>query len=219
MAQVEADGQPKTVPQGGFLDDLARGTPTPGGGSASAFSTAASAALVAMVARLTVGKKKYADVETKMWSIIERADALRQELTTAIEEDASAFQQYLTAVRLPKDTDDQQVERDRAIQQATQTTIQVPLRVAEKAVEVLGLGIQVASSGNLNAISDAGSAAALAQAGLTGAGLNVRINCQNLIDQSSAAAYLSQISALDTQANLLANELKRILIDRGNLNL
>ena len=84
----------------------------------SAFAGAAAAALVAMVARLTVGKKKYADVEPQMWHSIERADALRPELTAAIDEDAGAFQAYLTANRLPKDTPEQQAARDQAVEQA-----------------------------------------------------------------------------------------------------
>ncbi len=203
--------------ESGFLDDLARGTPTPGGGSASAYSAAAAAGLVAMVARLTVGKKKYADVETKMWAAIEHADSLRQELTAAIAEDSAAFEDYLAAVRLPKDSDEQQAIRERAIQQATVATIRMPLKVAQKAVEVLGLALQMAALGNTNAISDAGSAAALARAALTGAGLNVRVNCLTLANSSASRAYLDQIRSLDVQADLVENELKRILVERGHL--
>jgi len=90
--------------------------------------------------------------------------------------------------------------------------------VAHTAIEVLGLAVQVASLGNLNAISDAGSAAALAQAALTGAGLNVRINCLNLTNQSAAADFLRQISSLDDQATMLANEIKKQMVERGRLS-
>jgi len=219
MSQALTSSQSAPALEESFLDDLARGTPTPGGGSASAYAGAAAAALVAMVARLTVGKKKYAEVETQMWSVIERAEILRRELTDLIREDSAAFQGYLAAVRLPKDTQEQQAIRDQAIQAATRTTIQVPLQVAHKATEVYGLALQVASLGNLNAISDAGSAAALAQACLTGAGLNVRINCLNLDDPTASSAYLAQITSLDNQAALLANELQQVLIKRGHLSL
>jgi glutamate formiminotransferase/formiminotetrahydrofolate cyclodeaminase len=203
----------------GFLDELSRGTPTPGGGSASAFAGASAAALVAMVARLTLGKKKYAAVESLMWTLIEQADALRQELTIAIEQDAAAFDEYLAAVRLPRETSEQLAHREQALQAATQRVIQVPLQVAHQAVEVLGLAQQVAAKGNLNAISDAGTAAALAQAALSGAGLNVRLNCQSLADPVAAQDFGAQIAALDGQAALLADQIKRALAERAKLTL
>ena len=95
----------------------------------------------------------------------------------------------------------------------------MPLQVAHKATEVYALALQVASTGNLNAISDAGSAAALAQACLTGAGLNVRINCLNLADAAAASAYQAQVTSLDNQVALLANELRQVLVNRGHLSL
>ncbi len=217
MASALGAAEPKPVLQTGFLDDLARATPTPGGGSASAFGGAAAAALVAMVARLTVGKKKYADVEPRMWQIIEQADALRQALTAAIEEDAAAFDAYLAASKLPKDTPEQQSAREQAVQAATQGAIRVPLGVASKAVEVLRLALEVARTGNLNAISDAGSAAALARASLTGAGLNVRINCLNLADDAAKTEFLRALHELDCQADEIEAAMKQVLVERGRL--
>ena len=102
-----------------FLDRLAAGTSTPGGGSAAAYTGAAGAALVAMVARLTVGKKKYAAVESQMWALLEKAEELRRSLTQAVEQDAAAFEGYLQAVRLPRNTPQEQEVRAAALEKAT----------------------------------------------------------------------------------------------------
>jgi glutamate formiminotransferase / formiminotetrahydrofolate cyclodeaminase len=200
-----------------FLDDLARATPTPGGGSASAFTAAAAAALVSMVARLTVGKKKYADVEASMWALVEQSETLRKELTIAIDEDAAAFQSYLTASKLPKDTPDQQAARDVAVQQATRDAIDVPAKVAHISVSVMELALQAANQGNLNAISDAGSAVALARAALTGAGLNVRINCLNLKDPAAVQIHKDSLTALEQRAAEIETQLRQALSGRGNI--
>lgn len=219
MAQASQEALAAPAGQSSFLDDLARGTPTPGGGSAAAFSAAAAAALVAMVARLTVGKKKYADVEGEMWQTIEKADHLRAELTAAIDEDAAAFQAFLAASRMPKDTPEQQTLRDQALEEATLGAIQVPRTVARRSVELMHLAVQVAQKGNVNAISDAGSAAALARAALTGAGLNVRINCLNLQDRAVVDSLLSELASLEAQAVQAEAAMKLVLSERGKLQL
>ena len=105
-AQTGSEGSNQTA-EPSFIDQLAAGTPTPGGGSASAFTGAEAAALVAMVARLTVGKKKYAAVEPQMWEVISQADSLRAELAACVAEDSAAFEDLMAAMRLPKDTEDQ----------------------------------------------------------------------------------------------------------------
>lgn len=197
-----------------FLDQLASGTPTPGGGSASAYAGASAAALVAMVARLTVGKKKYAGVESQMWALIEQADDLRTALTQAIATDAAAFDAILAAVRLPKNSPEEQAARATAMEQATLHAIEVPLYTAELAVRVLDLASKAAAMGNLNAISDAGTSAALARAALTGAGLNVRINCQSLQDQSSAAPFMARLAELEAAALECEKSVQAALCDR-----
>lgn len=209
--------QPAQPVEESFLEALAKGTPTPGGGSAAAHAGAAAAALVSMVCRLTTGKKKYAAVEARMWQMIDEAETLRARLTAAVKEDAQAFEQYMQAVRLPKDTPEQQAERDAAVQAATQATILAPMAVSRMAVEALRLAVEAARSGNSNAISDAASGAALARASLTGASLNVRINCPNMSDQAQAQEYLARIRKLQDEAAGLESELERILLERGNL--
>ncbi len=215
-SQSQGSQLPETV-EARFLDALAKGTPTPGGGSAAAHAGAAAAALVAMVARLTTGKKKYAGVEGRMWEIVEAAEGLRHDLTGAVARDSAAFEAYIAAIRLPKETDEQQAIRATALEQATQETIQVPLGVSKQAVDVLRLALEVAQTGNVNAISDAASGAALARAALTASSLNVRINCPNLADQSATSAYLEQIRQLESEAGALEDKLRQTLAERGRL--
>jgi glutamate formiminotransferase/formiminotetrahydrofolate cyclodeaminase len=212
MAPVEAKPNPYI-----FLDDLAAGTPAPGGGSAAAYSGAASAALCAMVARLTVGKKKYAAVEPQMFECIDEAETLRADFTALVEKDAAAFNEILTAFKLPKDTPEQQQAQSEAVEKATLHAMEVPLETALKAVQSIRLALRLAELGNLNAISDAASGAASARAALTAAGLNVRINAKGLQDQAVAAKFIAEVRVLEGEADDLAAALRIILEERGGI--
>lgn len=202
-----------------FLDALASGNSTPGGGSAAAFSGAMAASLVAMVGLVTIGKKKYADVEVEMQQMVEEAMQLQAEMRAAVKKDAESFELYLQAVRLPKGTEQEKAERDRAIKAASIYAAEVPLQVGRKALEILKLACKAAESGNLNAISDAASAAAQAQAALEAAGLNVRINLLGIKKQAEPARMLEEIVSLEEQAAELKAALKVVLNLRGGLNL
>jgi glutamate formiminotransferase/formiminotetrahydrofolate cyclodeaminase len=208
-----------TPPPFDFLEALAAGTPTPGGGSAAAYSGAAGAGLIAMVARLTIGKQKYASVESLMQDILKRAEELRADLTAAIQRDADAFSTVLEAYMLPRGTQDQKSARSQAIQEATLGAAYVPLEVGSKAVEVLELAVQVVAEGNLNAISDGATGAALARAALTGAGYNVRINIASLQDESMGAPLLSELSELESRADTLEANIRAQLTSRGGMPL
>lgn len=202
-----------------FIAQLAAATPTPGGGSAAAYAGAAAAALVSMVCRLTIGKKKYAEVEDKMRLILDRAEALRLSLTAAVEEDAASYERVMAALQLPKETPEQQAERARAIEQATLQAAQVPLEVARQAVQVLALAAEAIALGNVNALSDGGAGAALGRACLAGAGLNVRTNVNALQEKSQGQGLLEELTALEKQAADWEQEIKRTLQQRGGLEL
>jgi formiminotetrahydrofolate cyclodeaminase len=202
-----------------FLDALADGTPAPGGGSAAAFSASAGAALVAMVARLTIGKKKYISAESQMQIVLKRVESLRSELFQAINLDAAAFESVMEAFRLPKGNDEETVQRKQAIQEATLKASSVPLEVAGKAVEVLELAEQVVAMGNLNAITDGATGAALAKAGLTGAGYNVRINVTSLEDKDAVRSLLNKLVHFETRAQEIEDRISAELKDRGGLSL
>ncbi len=202
-----------------FLDALASGEPTPGGGSASAYGAAMAASLVAMVGRVTVGKSKYADVENEMWKMIEQAMDLQQIMKEAVEKDAAAFNAYMKARRLPRDTDQQKADRIQAIQAASINAAEVPLQVGRNALQIMRLALKAAQLGNVNAISDAGTAAAFAQAALNGASLNVRINLLGLEKEQDPARMLNELRSLEKEATRINDSLRDVLVDRGGLSL
>lgn len=200
-----------------FLDELAAPLPTPGGGSAAAYAAAMGAALVAMVAGLTIGKKKYADVEAEMHAIRHQAETLRLELAQAVEDDAAAFEAVLGAFRLPKETVEDEEVRGAAIELATLNATHIPLKVAGSSVRVMVLAARCAEAGNHNAISDAASAGALARAALLAAGYNVRINAHALQDKDTAAPLLFELSALEERGAALEQQIRQLMDERGGL--
>lgn len=200
-----------------FLEALAAATPTPGGGSAAAHTGAVAAALVAMVARLTLGKKKYEAVKERMWAILEQAENLRTELLRNVEEDSQAFEAVMQAFKLPKDTPEQEQWRQQAIQQATLKASRVPLITARNCLEVQKLAAELTETGNLNAISDAASAATLARAALTCAAYNVRINLNNLNGAEESQTLMAQLAEIESQSDQIDSSVKQTLGERGGL--
>lgn len=200
-----------------FLDQLAAGTPTPGGGSAAAYAGAMAAALVAMVGRLTLGKKKYAAVQDQVEKIVASADELRSRLEAAVTQDARAFEAVLAANRLPTDSEQTKQARRAAIERATVTAGEVPLAVVRDCAEVLALALEIASVGNVNAISDAGVAGDLAQAGLSGAAVNVRINAAGLQDPEPRERWLAELETVQASAQAALGKLRGVLTQRAGL--
>jgi formiminotetrahydrofolate cyclodeaminase len=147
--------------------------------------------------------------------ILERAEALRTALTDAITRDATAFETVMAAFKLPKDSPEEQAARQKTIEAATWNAIQVPLEVAGMAIEVLELAAQAVALGNLNAISDGASGGALAQAALTGAGYNVRINAASLNDPAAAQETLQRLRTLEETADHLEAVIRAELATRG----
>jgi glutamate formiminotransferase/formiminotetrahydrofolate cyclodeaminase len=199
-ASADETPAPSAASESTFIERLAAGTATPGGGAAAAYAGAMAAGLVSMVARLTVGKKKYAAVEDRMRTIADSTEPLRQELTAAVTDDSAAFDAVMEAFRLPKETPEQQSVRQAAIETAYTHAAEVPLRVARAAVAVLELAAQTAAHGNSNAISDSGTAAYMAQASLRGAALNVRANAGVVSDKAAAGVWEDEVVSLEARA-------------------
>jgi formiminotetrahydrofolate cyclodeaminase len=179
-----------------FLDELASSNATPGGGSAAAIVGAMGAALVAMVCHLTIGKKKYAEVEEEMKAVLTEAEALRHRLTGMIEDDVQAFDAVMGAYGMPKETDADKEKRSAAIQDALKLATDVPLRCCHAAREVIDLAAKASDKGNLNVISDAGVAVLAAYAALRSAALNVYTNAKMITDKSFADAKLRELETL-----------------------
>jgi len=179
-----------------FLDALASQSATPGGGSAAAIIGAMGAALVSMICNLTIGKKKYADVEPEMKEVLGKAEALRHKLTGMIEDDVKAFDAVMGAYGMAKETDQQKAARDKAIQAALKQATDVPMRCCHAAREVIDLGAIAADKGNLNVISDAGVGVLAAYAALRSAALNVFTNARMITDKTFAEAKLKELNGL-----------------------
>ena len=180
----------------GFVSSVASSTPTPGGGSVVAHAGALAAALAQMVAGLTVGKKKYAAVESDMKQIGLEAADLGNALSALVQSDARAYTAVSNAYKLPKEPEDAAVRRAEAITEALLGASRVPLETARACAKVAELASVVALKGNTNAVSDAGVAALLAEAACRGAAYNVRINVAALADRSRGADLVAEATDL-----------------------
>jgi glutamate formiminotransferase/formiminotetrahydrofolate cyclodeaminase len=181
---------------GDFLDRLASDEPTPGGGSAAALSGSLAAALLAMVAGLSLRSKKLANDHPRFREIAGEARGLRATLDLAIEEDARAFEDFLRARRLPEGSDREAAARRDAIRNATIGAALVPMKVVRASARVLELLVEVAAKGNPNAISDVGVAARAAATAVDGAGYNVRINLKGMESDPEAGALGAELREL-----------------------
>lgn len=179
-----------------FLDALASKEPTPGGGGGAAMSGALAAALASMVCNLTLGKEKYASVQADMQAMVAETELLRHRLTALIDADEAAYGAMSAAYRMPKDTDEQKKARSAAIQKSLMNATTPPMEIAEACVQVLKLCAPIAEKGNVSAVSDAGVAALLAEAGLRSAGLNVMINLGMIKDEKFVARNRRKLSGL-----------------------
>ena len=180
----------------GFVASVAAATPAPGGGTVAALAGALGAALAQMVAGLTIGKKKYAAVESEMKQIALQASALVNELTALMKRDADAYTAVMAAYKLPGETETDAASKKQAMTSALLGAAEVPLETARACVRVLEVAAAVAARGNTNAVSDAGVAALLAEAACRGAVYNVRINVSALEDKSKGAKLVEESKRL-----------------------
>ncbi len=190
----------------GFVGEVASKSPAPGGGSVAAASGMLAAGLVAMVGRLTIGKKKYADVKEQMEDIIRQADDLRAELGVLIQKDADAFNAIMAARKMAKDTEDEQATRAKAITEATKVACTTPLEVATKSRDVLNLAKQVIEIGNVNSVTDGGVGARMAHTAVHSAGWNVKINLGGFEDHTFVADMEHKIGELEAYADSVLQE-------------
>jgi formiminotetrahydrofolate cyclodeaminase len=170
-----------------FVDELSSESPAPGGGSTAALAGALSAALSAMVANLTYGRAGFESKNAVMNDTAEAAQRLKAVFVKAVDEDAGAFNDILTARRLPKDSQENQQLRNEAIARANKEATLVPLSVLENSIKAVALAQRAATDGNPNALSDAGVAGALALAAAQAAFYNVFINLPSITDEMFAA--------------------------------
>lgn len=182
-----------------FMEVTAGSEPVPGGGSVSALVGGLSASLTQMVANLTIGRKKYVEVDAEMRALAEKAEAIRKELIAGIDKDSDAYAQVSTAFKLPKETDEEKATRSAAIQEATKIAAAVPMEVAEVAFELVPLIEAVVMKGNQNAITDGCIAMMSCRLAVLGALLNVRINLGGIKDEAFVKQYTEACERLEKE--------------------
>ena len=183
-----------------FLFVTAGNDPVPGGGSVSALCGSLSAALGQMVAQLTIGKKKYAEVEESMKETAAVFNTYLDEFTQAIDKDSEAYDAVFSAFQLPKETEEEKAVRTQKIQEATKVAAEVPLQVAQKACQTMDFIHIVAQTGNRNAVTDACVAMMCARTAVLGALLNVRINLSSIQDAEYVNLLTQEADRLEKEA-------------------
>ena len=182
-----------------FIDKLASSAPAPGGGTAAALAGAQSAALIAMVCRLTIGRKNYESVSAELEAILPRAEARCRVLMELMEADAAAYEAVIATYKLPKETEQDKAARTEATQEALKRAAEVPFQIAGACADLLDIVLPVAAKGNKNAASDAGAAALLAEAGMRAGILNVEINLKAIQDETFKREMSERITHLATR--------------------
>ena len=203
-----------------FLEQLSSSAPIPGGGGASAAVGAFASALGLMVTNLTVGKKKYADVEEEILEIREKLEQKKQDLVRMVDEDAEAFEPLAKAYRMPKETEEEQAEKEKVMEAALKNAAEAPLCIMKTIVDTMEMIREgqpsyppefrvLGEKGSRLAVSDAGVAILFAQAALEGASLNIFINTKMMKDQEEA----ERLNYLADQLIATGKELKETTYD------
>ncbi len=188
------------LPIGRFTEMLSAQTSTPGGGGAAALSGAMAASLVSMVIAFTVGKKKYAEVESELRAHAAATEALRIELLGLADADVQAFVAVTATYGMPKETDEEKEARTAAMQVALKGAARIPFVTAERCLQVIERAEPVGAKGNPNVVSDAATAVYLAHAALLAAIANVNINLKSIKDEAFVEEWSAEVAKLLARA-------------------
>lgn len=201
-----------------FIDVVASDNPTPGGGSVSALAGSLGGALTNMVGTLTIDKKIWSelsdDVKVEMKKAFDEITEKINSLSKIIDEDSTAFDDVMTAFKMPKETDEEKKARSNAIQEGYKHALEVPLKCAEECYRVLELQEVFANYGNVNAITDVGVGTLLAYTGLEGALFNVTINLLSVKDMEYRKEMEGKVSALLKDGKRLKSKLIEKVYER-----
>lgn len=190
-----------------FVDATASNAPVPGGGSIAALTGTLAAALGEMVGQLTIGKKKYLEVEEEMKVIVENLNKKRMKLIELIDKDASSYDDVMQAFKLPKDTDQEKSARSQAIQEGTKYAASVPLETAVVTFSILDDIETLVIKGNSNAVSDGAVAAMMARTAVLSALMNVKINLSSIKDADFVKRMTDEVTHLETQISIREREI------------
>ncbi len=198
-----------------FLKEVASKSHVPGGGAVGAVAAALGAGLTEMVANLTIGKKKYQEWEAEMERVVEKMEALREDLMSLAVKDMEAFDKFMEALKLPKDTEEQKKIRSEKMQEALKHAIDVPYELARKVRDVIKETEVVTEFGNKNAVSDALSAAELLRAAFEMAKANVKINMKSLKDEKLKEYYAQEMDELEKQVYGAYKRIRDMIEENG----
>lgn len=190
-----------------FAQQTASNEPVPGGGSISAMAGAMAAALTEMVAGLTIGKKKYAEVEEDMKAAVEPMRKLQEQLLLDIKRDSESFDLFMQALGLPKDTDEEKAARTAAMQNGLKEAVKVPLSVAKNAITILPSAKLMVTKGNQTAVTDGLVATMMARTAVLGALFNVKINLESIQDETFVEEIKKEVAQLEKEAVAMEKEI------------
>mgnify|MGYP005779114419 CR=1 FL=1 len=176
-----------------FIDALASKSPTPGGGGATALVGAISAALGSMVTNLTIGKKKYQEIEEELMNKQSKLKKLQEKFLLCIQKDADNFMPLYFAYSLPKKTIEEQTSREKALEEALEQAIQVPMELMNLCEETIDINIFLLQKGGKNVVSDAACGITLAEAAMKMASYNIFINTKLMKNQEKAEQFNTRI--------------------------
>lgn len=197
-----------------FLEALSSKQPVPGGGGASALAGAFGTALGLMVGNLTVGKKKYAQVEAEVVSMMERLKDMQKEMVELADEDAEVFAPLAAAYALPAGTGEEKARKAEVMETNLVAASLVPVKVMELAVEVLSILRELEEKGSVMAVSDVGVAVQFARTAVTGAVMNVYINTKSMADRDKARKINDRAAKALEQGTALADEIYGRVLNR-----
>ncbi len=197
-----------------FLEVLASKAPVPGGGGAAAMGGAIGMALSNMVGNLTVGKKKFADVEDEVKELLERGYAIIEELKVLVEKDAEVFEPLSKAYGLPKDTPEQVKFKEETMEKCSKDACSVPMEIMRKSYEGIKIHERMGQIGTRIAISDVGCGVAFLKAALVSGSLNVIINLGAIKDAGYVQAVTEEMDRLVKDGSRIADETLELVIGK-----
>jgi methenyltetrahydrofolate cyclohydrolase len=197
-----------------YLEELSSNSPTPGGGNVSALSGSLACNLGIMVCNLTIGKKKYADVEEEMKAIKTNLESLSESFLELAAKDNLAFNKVMEAYKLPKESEEQKKLKSEKIEEATLAAAVVPSEVIATARKALPYIQKVAEKGNQNSVSDAGVALSLLSTAAEGAFLNVVINCTSLANKTVGREFMKKSEIIYDEVKNMSGSLITIIKSR-----
>jgi len=197
-----------------FLDVLSSKAPVPGGGGAAALGGAIGMALSNMVGNLTVGKKKFADVEEEVKELLEKGYQVIEDLKILIDKDAEVFEPLSKAYGLPKETEEQLAHKEKIMEECSKVACSVPLEIMRKSYEGIKIHERMAQIGTKLAISDVGCGVVFLKAALQSGQLNVIINLGAIKDQSFIDAIKKEMAQLVDDGCRIADDTLQVVVDK-----